>query len=227
MNKLSIGKTNQILDYVGILVFVILIVFWCDLDIQGWIVVAKLNTTIRLGLVLCLIVIIGLLVYIYVSQILGILLFVIILLITKAMLGYTELFTTTTTTSTNAAATSTSAAATSTSAAATSTSAAATSTSAAATSTSAATTTTNPHLAPISAFSLKADEVQQFLLRQIADDPNTTTVDKRVMADLTTKYFKTSSKLAELRGFNIASETANMLPGEQIIVGLDTVKNQH
>ena len=206
MNKLSIGKTNQILDYVGILVFVILIVFWCDLDIQGWIVVAKLNTTIRLGLVLCLIVIIGLLVYIYVSQILGILLFVIILLITKAMLGYTELFTTTTTTSTNAAATSTSAAA---------------------TSTSAATTTTNPHLAPISAFSLKADEVQQFLLRQIADDPNTTTVDKRVMADLTTKYFKTSSKLAELRGFNIASETANMLPGEQIIVGLDTVKNQH
>ena len=47
------------------------------------------------------------------------------------------------------------------------------------------------------------------------------------MADLTTKYFKTSSKLAELCGFNIASETANMLPGQQIIVGLDTVRNQH
>lgn len=198
MNKISIGKTNQILDYAGILVFAILIIFWCDLDIQGLIVSAKLNTNIRLGLVLCLIVSIGLFVYIRVSQILGVLLFVIILLITKAMLGYTELFTTSTLATTTSPNT-----------------------------TSAATTTTNPYLAPISEFAGNADEVQQFLLRQIADDPNTTTVDKRVMADLTSKYFKTSSKLAELRGFNIASESANMLPGQQIIVGLDTVKNQH
>ena len=225
MNKLSIGKTNQILDYVGILVFVILIIYWCDLDIQGWIVSAKLNTNIRLGLVLCLIVITGLLVYIYVSQILGVLLFIIILLITKAMLGYTELFTTTTTSTTAGGATTTS----TTAGGATKPSTTAGGATKPSTTAGGATTTstTNPNLAPISEFAVKADEVQQFLLRQIADDPNTTTVDKRVMADLTTKYFKTSSKLAELRGFNIASETANMLPGQQIIVGVDTVRNQH
>lgn len=196
MNKLSIGKTNKILDYIGIILFVILIVYWCELDIQGMLVATGINTNIRIGLVLCLIVITGLLVYIYVSQNLGVLLFILILLITKAMLGYTELFTTTTTNLPK-------------------------------TTNSPTTTTTNPNLTPISEFSAKADEAEQFLLRQIADDPNTTTVDKRVMADLTTKYFKTSSKLSELRGFNIASETANMLPGQQIIVGLDTVRNQH
>ena len=195
MNKLSIGKTNQILDYIGIILFAILIVHWCDLDIQGILVANGINTNIRIGLVLCLIVITGLLVYMYVSQTLGVLLFIIILLITKAMLGYTELFTTTTTST--------------------------------APNTTNSPKTTNPNLAPISEFSGSADEVQQFLLRQIADDPNTTTVDKRVMSDLTERYFKTSSKLAELRGFNIASETSNMLPGQQIIVGLDTVRNQH
>jgi hypothetical protein len=201
MNKLSIGKTNQILDYIGIILFAILIVYWCDLDIQGMLVANGINTNIRIGLVLCLIVVSGILVYLYVSQLLGVLLFIIILLITKSMLGYTELFTTTPLLTTTSNTTPTPAITT--------------------------TTTTNPNLAPISEFSGSADEVQQFLLRQIADDPNTTTVDKRVMADLTTKFFKTSSKLAELRGFNIASETANMLPGQQIIVGLDTVRNQH
>ncbi len=120
----------------------------------------------------------------------GTLAFVLILLITKAMLGYTELFTTIKPI-TNPS------------------------------------TTTNPNLAPISEFSASADEVQQFLLRQIADDPNTTTVDKRVISDLTQRSFKSSSKLAELRGFNIASEEANMLPGLQVVVGLGTVKNQH
>ena len=47
------------------------------------------------------------------------------------------------------------------------------------------------------------------------------------MQDLTERYFKSSSKLAELRSFNVASEVSNMLPGQQIVVGLDTVKNQH
>ena len=47
------------------------------------------------------------------------------------------------------------------------------------------------------------------------------------MQDLTERYFKSSSKLAELRSFNVASEASNMLPGQQIVVGLDTVKNQH
>jgi hypothetical protein len=186
-------KIEKTIDYIAIVIFILLIIFWCDLDIQGWIVSAGLNTNIKLGLALCGLVIAGILVYKYVSQTVGILVFVIILLITKALLGYTELFTTTTTTSTVGT----------------------------------TTTTTNPHLVPVSEFSGNADEVQQFLLRQIADDPNTTTVDKRVMQELTEKYFKSSSKLAELRGFNIASETANMLPGQQVIVGIDTVKNQH
>jgi hypothetical protein len=190
------SKIEKPIDYISIVLFVILIVFWCNLDIQGWLVFAGLNTNIKLGIVLCILIILGIGIYKYVSYTVGVLWFVIILLITKAMLGYTELFTTTG----NPTITST---------------------------TSLPTITTNPNIAPVSEFSGYADEVQQFLLRQIADDPNTTTVDKRVMQDLTERYFKSSSKLAELRGFNIASENANMLPGQQIIVGIDTVKNQH
>lgn len=201
MNKLNYGKTTTVLDYIGIVVFAVLIIFWCDLDIQGWLVANGLNTNIRLGFGLCCLVVIGILLYKYVSQTLGVLAFVIILLITKAMLGYTELFTTSTTTSSTTGITEKP--------------------------TSLSPKTTNPNLAPISELSSNVDEVQQFLLRQIADDPNTTTVDKRVMADLTERYFKSSSKLADLRGFNIASETANMLPGQQVIVGLGTVSNQH
>jgi len=144
------------------------------------------------------------LVYRYISKVLGILVFVLILLLTKAMLGYTELFTVITTPTVVI-----------------------TTPTAVITTPTSQPTTTNPNLVPISEFSGSSDEVLQFLLRQIADDPNTTIVDKRVMQDLTERYFKTSSKLAELRGFNIASETANILPGQQIIVGLDTVKNQH
>ena len=191
-------KIEKTIDYIFIAIFILLIIFWCDLDIQGWIVSSGLNTNIKLGLALCVLVTAGMLVYKYVSQTVGVLIFVIILLITKALLGYTELFTTTTTTTSTVGITTTT-----------------------------TPTTTNPHLAPVSEFSGNTDEVQQFLLRQIADDPNTTTVDKRVMQELTEKYFKSSSKLAELRGFNIASETANMLPGQQVIVGIDTVKNQH
>ena len=215
MNNLNYGKTNTVLDYIGIIVFAVLIIFWCDLDIQGWLVANGLNTNIRLGLGLCCLVVIGILLYKYVSQTLGVLAFVIILLITKAMLGYTELFTVATTTTATTKASST----------ATTTSTTTSTTKATATAT--LPKTTNPNLAPISELSGSADEVQQFLLRQIADDPNTTTVDKRVMADLTERYFKSSSKLAELRGFNIVSETANMLPGQQTIVGLGTVSNQH
>jgi len=203
----TLAKTHaknytEIIDYLGITVFLILIIFWCDLDIQGMLTRARITTNIRLGLFICGLITLGILVHKYISQTLAILLFVIILLITKAMLGYTELFTTTppatepsitTTTTTNTT----------------------------------SSMTTNPNIAPISEFSGNVDEVQQFLLRQIADDPNTTTIDKRVMEDLTVKYFKSSSKLAELRGFNIASESANILPGQQLIVGLDTVKNQH
>jgi hypothetical protein len=189
MNKIELGK-NRLLDYTGIGVFIVLIVFWCDLDIQGWLVVNGLNTNIRLGLLLCSLVVLGILIHKYMSQTVGVLAFVLILLITKAMLGYTELFTSTPAITTQPQ-------------------------------------TNNPNLTPLSEFSASADEVQQFLLRQIADDPNTTTLDKRVIADLTQRYFKSSSKLAELRGFNIASESANILPGHQIIVGLDTVKNQH
>ena len=192
-------KIEKTIDYIFIAIFILLIIFWCDLDIQGWLVSVGLNTNIKLGLALCGLVIAGILVYKYVSQTVGILVFVIILLITKALLGYTELFTTTTTTTTSTVGITT----------------------------TTTPTTTNPYLTPVSEFSGNADEVQQFLLRQIADDPNTTTVDKRVMQELTEKYFKSSSKLAELRGFNIASETANMLPGQQVIVGIDTVKNQH
>jgi len=207
---LNMIKIEKQIDYVGISIFIVLIIFWCDLDIQGWLVAAGLTTNIRLGLLLCGLVIVGILVYKYISQTVGVLLFVLILLITKAMLSYTELFTAKAselftakaselfTTSTEATTTKPS-----------------------------TTTTTNPNLSPISEFSGKADEVQQFLLRQIADDPNTTIVDKRVMQDLTERYFKSSSKLAELRSFNVASEASNMLPGQQIVVGLDTVKNQH
>jgi hypothetical protein len=179
-------KIEKTIDYIAIGIFILLIIFWCDLDIQGLLISVGLNTNIKLGLALIIFVISGIMVYKFVSQTVGILLFVIILLITKALLGYTELFTTTSTT-----------------------------------------TTTNPNIVPVSEFSGNADEVQQFLLRQIADDPNTTTVDKRVMQELTERYFKSSSKLAELRGFNIASEAANMLAGQQVIVGIDTVKNQH
>ena len=192
-------KIEKTIDYIGIIAFAVLIIFWCDLDIQGWLVYTRLTTNIRLGLFLSILVVTGILIFKYLSQTLGVLMFVLILLITKAMLGYTELFTTSTKATTNTKPSTTTNAA----------------------------TTTNPNLAPISEFSGNADEVQQFLLRQIADDPNTTTVDKRVMQDLTEKYFKSSSKLAELRGFNIASESANMLPGQQVVVGLDTVKNQH
>ncbi len=197
-NKTMI-KIEKPIDYIGIIVFAVLIIFWCDLDIQGWLVYTGLTTNIRLGLFLSILVVTGILIFKYLSQTLGVLMFVLILLITKAMLGYTELFTTSTKAISNTNPSTT----------------------------TKATTTTNPNLAPISEFSGSADEVQQFLLRQIADDPNTTTVDKRVMQDLTEKYFKSSSKLAELRGFNIASESANMLPGQQVVVGLDTVKNQH
>lgn len=193
-------KIEKPIDYIGTVIFIILIIFWCDLDIQGWLIKAQLTTNIRLGLFLCVLAICGILVYKYISRTLAILLFVLILLVTKAMLGYTELFTTTSTISSTTTTSKT---------------------------TTQGPTTTNPNLAPISEFSGSADEVQQFLLRQIADDPNTTTIDKRVMQDLTEKYFKSSSKLAELRGFNIASEAANILPGQQVIVGLDTVKNQH
>lgn len=195
-------KIDKPIDYIGIIIFAVLIIFWCDLDIQGWLVYTGLTTNIRLGLFLSTLVVVGILIFKYLSQTLSVLMFVLILLITKAMLGYTELFTTSTKPTIN--------------------------TKPSTTTTNAATTTiANPILASISEFAGNADEVQQFLLRQIADNPNTTTVDKRVMQDLTEKYFKSSSKLAELRGFNIASESANMLPGQQVVVGLDTVKNQH
>ena len=187
-------KIETPIDYISILIFIVLIIFWCDLDIQGYLLSTGINTNVELGLLLCGVILGGIAIYLNVSKITGVLIFVIILLLTKVLLSYTELFTTTTTFTPKI---------------------------------SNGTTTTNPNLAPFSEFSGSVDEVQQFLLRQIADDPNTTTIDKRVMKDLTERYFKTSSKLAELRGFNIATETANMLPGQQIIVGLDTVKNQH
>ena len=193
-------KIDNSIDYIAIVIFVILIIFWCDLDIQGTIQAMGLNTNIKLGLCLCAISITGILLYKYVSKVVGILIFVLILLVTKAMLGYTELFTTTTTSTTTTPVT---------------------------TNAPVTTSTSNSNLVPITELSASSDEVQQFLLRQIADDPNTTIVDKRVMQDLTDRYFKSSSKLAELRGFNIASESANILPGQQLIVGIDTVKNQH
>lgn len=187
-------KIEKPIDYISIIIFCILIIFWCDLDLHGLLVRAGLNTNIGIGLILTVLVLLGILSFIYISKIVGVLLFVIIMLTTKAMIGYTELFTTTSPSTTSPSTT---------------------------------TTTTNPNLVPASEFSATASDVEKFLLRQIADDPNTTVVDKRIMSDITQKYFANSSKLAELRSFDIASETANMLPGQQVIVGLGTVANQH
>lgn len=191
-------KIEKPIDYIAIIIFAILIIFWCDLDIQGFLVKTGLNTNNGIGLLLSILVVLGILSFMYLSKIIGVLVFVIIMLVTKSMLVYTELFTTT-----NPATTTTS------------------------TSSNTTTTTTNPNLVPASEFSAKSSDVEKFLLRQIADDPNTTVVDKRIMSDITQKYFANSSKLEELRSFNIASETANMLPGQQIVVGLSTVENQH
>ena len=44
--------------------------------------------------------------------------------------------------------------------------------------------------------------VEDYLLKQIEDDPNKTQIEKKVITDITQKYFLNSDKLAKLKKFN-------------------------
>tara|TARA_B100000242_G_scaffold267740_1_gene217386 strand:+ start:850 stop:1386 length:537 start_codon:yes stop_codon:yes gene_type:complete len=48
--------------------------------------------------------------------------------------------------------------------------------------------------------------VEEYLLNQIADDPNKTDLEKKIIQDITQKYFLNSDKLQKLTDFNDESE---------------------
>ena len=48
--------------------------------------------------------------------------------------------------------------------------------------------------------------VEEYLLNQIADDPNKTDLEKKIIQDITQKYFLNSDKLQKLNDFNDESE---------------------
>lgn len=48
--------------------------------------------------------------------------------------------------------------------------------------------------------------VEEYLLNQIADDPNKTDLEKKIIQDITQKYFLNSDKLQKLKDFNEESD---------------------
>jgi len=52
--------------------------------------------------------------------------------------------------------------------------------------------------------------VEEYLLKQISDDPNKTNLEKQIIKDITQKYFLNSDKLQKLSTFNEESEKMNI-----------------
>jgi len=52
--------------------------------------------------------------------------------------------------------------------------------------------------------------VEEYLLKQISDDPNKTNLEKQIIKDITQKYFLNSDKLQKLSSFNEESEKYNI-----------------
>lgn len=52
--------------------------------------------------------------------------------------------------------------------------------------------------------------VEEYLLKQISDDPNKTNLEKKIIKDITQKYFLNSDKLQKLTTFNEESEKMNI-----------------
>lgn len=52
--------------------------------------------------------------------------------------------------------------------------------------------------------------VEEYLFKQISDDPNKTNLDKQIIKDITQKYFLNSDKLQKLTTFNKESEKMNI-----------------
>lgn len=52
--------------------------------------------------------------------------------------------------------------------------------------------------------------VEKYLLNQIADDPNKTSLEKKIIQDITQKYFLESDKLQKLTDFNNNSDTYSL-----------------
>lgn len=53
--------------------------------------------------------------------------------------------------------------------------------------------------------------VEEYLLKQISDDPNKTNLEKQIIKDITQKYFLNSDKLQKLSSFNEESEKYNIV----------------
>jgi hypothetical protein len=58
-------------------------------------------------------------------------------------------------------------------------------------------------------------KAQEFLKKQIQSDPNKTQMEKQVIDDIINHYFVKSDKLKQLSNFNIASQVANPIAGDQ------------
>ena len=52
--------------------------------------------------------------------------------------------------------------------------------------------------------------VEEYLLKQISDDPNRTNLEKQIIKDITQKYFLNSDNLKKLTDFNEESEKNNI-----------------
>lgn len=171
-----------IVNVISTILFVVILVNWYDLNIQNILSRHGIQSSLSLGILLLLIAVLGILIFKFVTKLAGLYIFILLSLVVKSMLRYTELFTVVTQPQTTQPLDS-----------------------------------TDPNFA----------EIQDFLLKQIASDPNTTEVDKQVIVDITKKYFKNSSKLAEMRDFNESTKEYNPLPGLQQITGSGLDSNNH
>ena len=174
--EFNLLKTS--LDGISVILFIILIIYLPDIDIQNALENIGINTTFKLTIILVLLLCLAMIIYCY-SKITSCIIFVCISLFLRTQFKYIESYQ-----NPNRLI-------------------------------SVSDNNPLPNSIPnsIPNIILKKQTdliVEEYLLKQISDDPNKTNLEKDLIKDITQKYFLNSDKLKKLTNFNEKSEDFNI-----------------